>query len=193
MDIVRSVYDSLPKGFYIVTAQTFQISIGNNRSRIIPYHTATMAGARPFRQESAFFIRIHQTFLHLHIHRRIHQVQEREQATESIPETGIGKHITRQYFPVVRTIMHNIPIGIHFVEAAWEEDGTVQAGIESAQFVYIIVIHPDTSQYFVPGLTTGIRYFIERPSSQLFQVQLSLFGTDKRRSDTGMNNFSATG
>ena len=89
--------------------------------------------------------------------------------------------------------MYDIPIGIHFVEATWEKDGTIQAGIESTQFVYIIVIHPDTSQHFVPSLTTGIRYFIKRPSAQLFQIQLSLFGTDKRRSDTGMNNLPATG
>ena len=49
------------------------------------------------------------------------QIQEGEQATERIPKTGIGKHIPRQHFSVIRTVMYNFSVCIKFVETAREK------------------------------------------------------------------------
>ena len=126
------MHDSLPKRLDIISAKPFQVSIRHNRSRVIADHAATMSRTCPFRQEAALLIGIGKPRLHLRIHIRIHQVQEGEQATERIPKTGIGKHIPRQHFSVIRTVMYNFSVCIKFVEAAREKQRTIQAGIECA-------------------------------------------------------------
>ena len=109
MYIFRSVDQTFVQCFEIIHLYTFDISIHQNRSGIVAHHTTTMSGTCPFGEETAFLISIDQTFLHFFRHGRIHQVQEREQTTESIPETSIRKHIARQYFSIIRTIMYNFP------------------------------------------------------------------------------------
>ena len=55
----------------------------------------------------------------------VHQVEEREQAAERVPESGVGKHITGTHFAVVGAVMHDLSLSIYLVETAWKKHGTV--------------------------------------------------------------------
>ena len=92
--VFRSVDQAFVHRFQVIDLYTLHISIYQDGSRVVTHHATTVSRTCPFGEEAAFLIGIDQTFLHLLVHRRIHQVQEREQCTERIPETGIGKHIT---------------------------------------------------------------------------------------------------
>ena len=175
MYCVSSVLHSFPQRFDIISFQTFQISIGNYGSRIITHHTASVSRACPLRQEAAFLVGIDQSFLHLRVHRRIHQVQEREKATESIPETGVGKHITGKYFAIIRAVMNDITFRIYFVEASGEKYRTIQAGVESTQMVDIVIFHFDASQNIIPHFTSlGCNLVYITAASSLFVSILPL-------------------
>ena len=135
MYILRTMDQAFVHRFQIVDLHTFHISIHQNGSRIVTHHATTMSRTCPFREEAAFLIGIDQTFLHLLVHRRIHQVQERKQGTERIPKAGIRKHISRQYFTVVRAIMNDVSGCIYFIEFTREQQRTVHAGIECTVLV----------------------------------------------------------
>ena len=193
MHSIRSVFHGFPQRLNIVSFQSFQVSVGNYGSRVVSNHTTSMTGARPFRQESAFLVGVHQSFLHLCIHGWIHQVEEWEKTTECIPETGVGKHIARKYFTVIRAVVHNVSFGIYFIEASGEQYRTIQAGVECTQMVDIIVFHFDTSQNVVPYLAAFRCNLFNVVRTQLFQVQFSLFGADERRSYTHIYLFALAG
>ena len=60
---------------------------------LVAHHATTVSRTGPFGQETALLVSVGQSFLHLGIHGWIHQVEEGEETTESVPETGVGKHI----------------------------------------------------------------------------------------------------
>ena len=95
MYILCAMDKSFIQGSHIIHFNPLQIGISQYRGRVVANHTTTMSRASPFREETAFLICIDETFLDLFVYRRIHQVEEREQATESIPEAGIRIHISR--------------------------------------------------------------------------------------------------
>ena len=86
-----------------------------------------MSRACPFGEKAALLIGINQSFLHFFVLLRKHQVQEWEQAAESIPKTRVGVHKSGQYFPVIRAVVHDLSLGIHFVKFSWEKQRTIQA------------------------------------------------------------------
>ena len=193
MHCVRSMFHGFPQCLDIVSFQSFQVSIGNYGSRVVSNHTTSVSRTCPFRQESAFFISVHQSFLHLRIHGWIHQVKEWEKTTERIPETGIGKHIARKHFAIIRTVVHHVSFGIYLIETSGEQYRTIQAGVECTQMVDIIVFHFDTSQYIVPYLAAFRCNLFNIVRTQLFQVQFRLFRADKRGSYTHIYLFALAG
>ena len=140
---IRVMLQGFPKRLDIVSSQAFDISVSYHGSGVIADHAIPVARTCPFRQETALFISVHQTFLHLLVHLRIHQVQEGEKTAECIPETGIGKHIARQDLTVIRAIMHDLPFGIDLIEATREKQGTIQARIESTQVIDVRILYLD--------------------------------------------------
>ena len=143
-----------------------------------------MARTCPLGQESTLEIGIGKALEHLLSHRRIEQVDQREQRAERIPEARVGEHIARQHLTIVRTIVDNVSFGIILVEHTGEERGPVEAGIERAQMVDILVLHLDASKHIVPALATLLLDGIERLVAHLLQVALGLFGGDERRGHT---------
>ena len=86
-----------------------------------------MARTGPLWQEATLEIGIGQTLLHLGVHRWIDEVEHGEQATERVPETCIGKHVTWQHLAVVRTVMDYLAIGVFLIEAARKQYRAVKA------------------------------------------------------------------
>jgi len=121
MYVFRSVDQTFVKSFQIVHLHTLEVSIHQDGSRVVSDHAATVSRACPFGEETAFLICIDKTFLNFLVDRRINQVQQREQAAECIPEACIGIHISRNYLTVVRTVVYDLSLCIHFVELAREE------------------------------------------------------------------------
>ena len=132
MNGLSAMNHSLPECLDVVASQTFQISVGHNGGRVIAYHTATMTRTGPLGQETTLKVSIYQTFLHFDVHRGIDEIQEWEQTTERIPETGIRKHIAFLDFTIIRTIVDNLALSIHLVKTAWKEYRTIQTAIECA-------------------------------------------------------------
>ena len=190
MNVLGSVNQTFVQRFQILYANTLHVSIYQDCSRVVTHHTSTVTRASPFREETTFLISIDQTFLHLQVFRRIHEVQQWEQATECIPETGIGVHVTRQYFAIVRAVVNRLTFCIHFPEHAWEQQRTVQARIEHTVLVECTTLYISLTQYFVPLSLTLFYYSIKCIVTQFLQVQFSLFRADERRSYTSMNLFT---
>ena len=185
--------NSFPKSLNVIASDSLYISISNNRCRVLSNHTVTVTRRCPLRQESAFLISIHQTFLHLLVHGRIHQVQEWEQTTESIPKTGISKHISRENFSVIRTIVHNLTILIYFIETTREKQCAIQIRIESTQIINVIVVYFQLCQFTIPHIASIGYHIIKCLPCQFVQIEFSLFITDKRRSYFYMNYLASTG
>ena len=75
--------------------------------------------------------------------------------------------------------MDGLALGVELVETTWEEHGAVQAAIERAQVVDIIILDLDTSQYLVPAFAAGSFYLLQRTLANLVQVLLGLLQTDE--------------
>ena len=78
MDGVGSVLHRFPKRLGIISAQAFEISVCHYGRRVVAYHAAPVSRTRPLGQESALLIGVDESFLHLLVHRGIHQVEEGE-------------------------------------------------------------------------------------------------------------------
>ena len=190
MYVFCSVDQAFIHGFQIVHFHSFHIGIYQNGSRVVTYHATTVARTCPFGEEAAFFICIDQSFLHFLVHRREHQVQEREQGTESIPETGIGKHITGQYFAIVRAVMNYIACCVDFIEFTREKQGAVHTGIERTILIQRTSFHLDLTQHVVPGLFAFCHQCFERIVTQFLHIYGSLVEADKGRGYFGMNDLA---
>ena len=121
MHVFSSMNQTFIKRFQIIHLYTLEISIHQNRSRVVSDHATAMSRACPFGEEAAFLICIDQSFLDFLVDRRIDQVQQREQTAERIPETCIGIHISRNHLTVVRAVMNNLSLRVYFVELTREK------------------------------------------------------------------------
>ena len=133
-----------------------------------------MSRAGPFRQESALFPGVHQPFLHLHILVRIDKVQQREQASECVPEAGVGEQIAIVDGSVVRAVMYPFAVRVDLGQITWEQDRPVKAGIECAQIVEIVILHCDPAKYLVPSRSSGLGYLVQRSVAQFFEIDFRL-------------------
>ena len=201
MDGVGAVDDGLPEGFEEppptsprrggFRRSVFPISfhldgikihqLGNDGSGVVAHHAAAVAGAGPLGQEATLQIDVGQSLEHLLPHRRIEQVDQREQRAERVPETCVGEHIARQHLTVVGAVVDGIASGIVFVEHTGKERGAVEAGVERAQMVDVVVLNLDAAQHIVPTLATLLLDGLERRTAHLLQIALGLLGRDERR------------
>lgn len=111
-----------------------------------------MSGTCPFREEAAFFVRVDESLLYLFVYRRIHQVQEWEQATECIPKSGIGVHISGKHLTVVGTIMNRLTVRCQFIEFTGKQERTVKTGVECTVLIQIAAFYFYFAQYMIPGI-----------------------------------------
>ncbi|MPM54701.1 hypothetical protein SDC9_101480 [bioreactor metagenome] len=139
-----------------------------------------MPGTCPFGQETTFLIRINQSFLNFPVNRRIHQVEQREQGTESIPESGIGIHISGEHLSVIRAVMYCFSLCINFIKLPREERRAIEGGIESTLVIDIVVFYFYSTQYIIPQFPpfrlNGLKIIV----FNLFQILPGLFVTNKR-------------
>ena len=153
-----------------------------------------MTGSTPLGQETALLIGIGPTFLHLLTHRGPHQVHQGEQSTEGIPKTGIGKEIARQGLAVIGAVVNHLSLSINLEKAAGEEDATIKTAIESTQAIHIaLVLYIDSREDLVPFLTAFLANLLQGLVTQLLQVLLGLFDTDKRAGNTNVYLFATLG
>ena len=100
-----------------------------------------------------------------------HQVEQGKCCPESIPETVVGKHITRQNLPVIRTVMHHLPAGIHFIKFSWE---TAWCGINRNKMYGSdpwFLPHFNPAKLLVPDIPGLLFYCFKIPASDFPQVQ----------------------
>ena len=57
--------------------------------------------------------------------------------------------------------MNRIAFFVDFVEATWEEHRPIEAAVERAQMVDIVVFHLDTAQHLVPTMAPLRHDFIK--------------------------------
>ena len=139
-----------------------------------------MSRTRPLRQESALQISIDQTLLDFHALLRIDKVHKREQASEGVPESGVGRHVAGLHLAVVRAVVDALAIGIDLGQIAGEQERAIQAGVEGAQMVDVGVAHADSAQCLIPAVAAGGPDFVKCFSADFAQVQFSLFNADER-------------
>ena len=179
MHILRTALHGFPQCLDVVATQPLQPGIRHHRSGIVPHHATTVSRTGPFGQETALLVSVGQSFLHLGIHGRIHQVEEGEETTESVPETGVGKHIAGQHLTIIGAVVHYLTLRIYLVETAREKHRTVETRVESTQTVEVGILHFNAAQHPVPFVTPGFRHLFKRPATQFLQVQLGLLVTDE--------------
>ena len=138
-----------------------------------------MSRTCPLRKESALKISVHETFLHLDVHIRIYKVQKREQTAERIPESGVSKHIARKHLAVVRTVVHSLAGRIHLRKVTREEHAPVEAGIECAQVVKIVILDFKPAEHIVPAVASFSHKTVEVTVSKLTEVKLRLLEADE--------------
>ena len=86
--------------------------------------------------------------------------------------------------------MHDFSFSVYLVKATWEKHGAVQAGIEGAQVINVIVFHLYLTHFTVPDLSSVRYQLVETVFAKLFEIQLRLFGADKGGSNTCVYDFS---
>ena len=150
-------HQAVPQCFRIVHANPFQVCIGQDRSTVVAHHAVTMAGTGPLREETALAVSIQKSLLHLPADGRIHQVQQRKETAERIPQPGSGVIISRQHLPCRGTVMHDLSAGIHFMELVREKQRTIQTGVERAVLIQRSPFHFHTSQHLVPAFPALLR------------------------------------
>ena len=180
-----------PKRLGVISAQAFEVSVSHDGRRVVAYHAATVSRTRPLGQESALLIGVDESFLHLLVHRGIHQVEEGEEAAEGVPEAGVGEHVARQHLSVIRTVVHHTSVGVGLVEAAREKERAVKARIERAEVVGVVVGDLHTTQNLVPPCPATCRHLVDAVVSELLQIEQRLLRTYERRRHTHVDLLSA--
>ena len=188
--MLRPVKQPFIHSLYIFYLNTLQIGIDQNGSRIIADHAATVSRTRPFGKETTFLVSIDKSLLNFPVYRRIHQIKERKQTTECIPETRIGVHIAGKHFPIIGAVVNGSTLLVQLVKSTGEKQRAVQAGIESAVLVEVSALHFNLAQHIVPSITSFLHQRVKTVRTQFEQVPLSLSVADKRRSNTCMHNLA---
>src|SRR5690606_12053492 len=109
----------------VIAAKALDVCVCHHGSRIVADHNIPVPRTGPLGKKSALFIGIDQPFLHLDAHGWINEVQQRKQASERIPESGIGKHVAGVYATVIGAVMDDLAVAVDFVESTGKEYRTV--------------------------------------------------------------------
>ena len=149
-----------------------------------------MSRARPLRKETALQIGIDKTLLDLHALVRINQVHQREKASESIPEPGVGRHVAWLHLSVVRAVVDALAIGIDLGQIAREKERAVEARVECADPVNVSVADLDAAERGVPAVAAGILHGVERLALDFAEIELGLVNADERRSHAEVHHLS---
>ena len=104
--------DGLPEHVHVLAADAFEVGIGHDRSAVVPHHAVPVAGRGPFRQETALLVMVHQPLLDADGRFRIHQVHQRQQGPEGVPEAGVGVKRPAAHLAVMRAIVDFVPCGV---------------------------------------------------------------------------------
>ena len=131
----RTFANSLVKQAYVVPANAFEVSIGNDRCRMLANHAIAMSGTEPFGQPSAFLIYVFQPAQNLGHDVWIHQVEERKLCPERVPKSVVGIEDARHHAPIIGAVMQGVAPGIYLVELAREYQHAVKAGVEGAHVI----------------------------------------------------------
>ena len=193
MDGNGAMHDGFPQLVDVIAAQALQVAIGDNRRAVVAHHAIAVPRACPLGQETALEISVHQPFLHLGTHRRVHQIHQREQCPEGVPKTGVGEHASRLHLTIIWAVVHVIAVPGNLIEGAREQHRAVQARVERAQVVNIAVRGTDAAQHLVPALPPLFLDDIEVVVSQFLEVEQGLVNADKRRRDAGRHLLATTG
>ena len=185
------MHHSLPKLLCVVVLQSAEVSVSHDRRRIVAHHAAAMTRRSPLGQESALLVCVHQASLHLLVHRRIHHVEQREEAAECVPEASVGEHIAGQHLAVVRRIVYDFALHILLVERAWKEHRAVEARIERAEVVDVLRLHLYLAQHVVPCLASASLHSVEIVVAKFLEVLYSLLLRDERRGDAHVELLAA--
>ena len=181
---VGTVGDGLPKQIGVIAAETGQVGIGHDRGGIVAHHAVAVAGTGPFGQETALAIHVGEPFLNLCAHLGIDQVEQGEEGAEHVPHAEVGVEPALLHRALEGAVMDQVALCVFFKETAWEEQGAVQAGIERAGVVQMVVVHFDAAQPAVPLVGSGLHHVVEGARAQFAaEVDLGLFGADERRTD----------
>ena len=192
MDILSSVNYAVIKPLpFALRSYSLDYGVGHDRSGIVSYHASPLSRNGPFRQELILPGYICKSKLNLFIYRRIHKVQEREESSECIPETGVGIEVAVTYLSVVRTVMNRLARGIDLIEFTREKQTSVQARIKCAVLVFATSAHLDSSQHIIPALLGIITYFSKRPVTDFLKICPCLFQRNEGRSRTDVDLFTS--
>ena len=111
-----------------------------------------MTRAGPLGQESTLKVGVDQSLLHHRADGGVQQVDKRELAAESVPKAGTRIHLARQHLAVERAVVDGVAAGIDLIEGMREEHRAVQAGVEGAQVVDVVILDHHAAQSIVPAL-----------------------------------------
>ena len=178
---VGAVRNSFPQQADILPADALEPGIGHHGGAVVAYHAVPVARRCPFRQKAAFLIMVHQPLLDARSRFRIHQVHQRKQRPEGVPEARIRIERSGAHLAVVRAVVHFFPGRIGLRKVPREQQTAVQAGVESAQVVQVVVFHLYPAQRLVPG-RTGLLLNRLQAAFRLLQVQLRLLRRNEGRS-----------
>ena len=187
-----AVGDGLPEFADIVVTDAGEVGVGHHGGAVVAHHAAPVARRSPFGQETAFQIVVHQAFLHLGRHFRIQEVQQREQAAEGIPEAGVRIEMAVLHLAGVGAVVLQHAEHAHFGQVPGEEQAPVQAGIEGAQMVYVVIFHLNLAQGLVPG-RLGEHLHLLEGVVHFSQIQLGLGHADERGRHLHMYHLSFGG
>ncbi len=187
MHAVRPMFERFPECFGIVSPQSLYVSVSDYRSRIVSHHDIPVARAGPLRKKAALFVGIDQSLLHLHVLGGIDEIEKGKEASECIPEAGIGEHVAGKHFPVVWTVVIDIAIGIDLRKVPGEEYRAIKIGIKGTDVVDVVIFNLDSAKYFIPACFALLHDPLERVVSQFAQIQQRLCLTDKGGRHVGMH------
>ena len=173
------VGDSLPEQFALIPAQSVEPAVVDHRGTVVAHHAVAMPGTRPFGQESALSVDVGPSFLHLRCHLGIEPVDEREERAERVPKACVGEQRPTIGLACVGAVVNSVALGRNFVEGTREEQTAIEAGIESAQVVDVVIFHLDASQCGIPLLAGGCAHFVEAAAFHFFEVLQGLLLTDE--------------
>ena len=194
MDVRSCVHHGLVERLPLLFGRdALEERVGHHRCGVVAHHAAAVARRGPFGQEAAFAGRVGQSLLDFGVHRRIDQIEQREQTAERVPEPGVGIHVAGEHFAVVGAVVHDLARSGHFIEFTREKHRTVQARIEGAHLLFGAALDLDAAQHFVPALLRLGLDGLEVVGPQLPEILNGLFGRDERRSHAGADLLAAAG
>ena len=193
MHLIGSVHESPIERRRILDANALQIGVRHDRSRVVAHHAVAVPRRGPFGIEPAFAVGVDQPLLNFAIHRGINQIEQRKQAAERVPESGIGIHVAGQHFAVVGAVVTGPSLRVEFIELARKQRRAVETRIESPPMVQVAFPDLDAAQHIVPALFRRGADLVEAALPNLLQIAQRLFRRDERRRDARRHLLAAAG